>query len=65
MSTTMINLEGVVDLNALFSLNYNFDYLKLVIEALINANKSTNDKLKEFQYSLNQKDEKINEYLKF
>lgn len=61
MSTTTINLEGVIDLNALFTLNYNFDYLKLVIEALLNANKATNDKLKEFQYSLNEKDAKINE----
>jgi len=61
MSTTMINLEGVIDLNGLFTLNYNFDYLKLVMEALINANKATNDKLKEIQYSLNEKDAKINE----
>ncbi len=61
MSTSIINLEGVIDLNGLFSLNYNFDYLKLVIEALINSNKATNDKLKQFQYSLNEKDAKINE----
>jgi len=61
MATSTLSLEGTIDLNALFSLNYNFDYLKLVIEALIHANKATNDKLKEIQFSLNEKDSKINE----
>ena len=61
MSTSMINLEGIIDLNAMFTLNYNFDYLKTIIEALIHANKATNDKIKEFQFSLKEKDDKINE----
>lgn len=61
MSTTIVNLDGVIDLNAMFSLNYNFDYLKCIIDALINANKSTNQKLKELDEANKQKDNKINE----
>jgi hypothetical protein len=60
-STTLINLEGVIDLNAMFSLNYNFDYLKCIIDALINANKNTNLKLKELEQADKEKTEKINE----
>ncbi len=61
MSTTSINLEGILNLNELFTLNYNFDYLKLVIEALISANKITNEKLKEFDIKFKEKDDKIEE----
>ena len=60
MST--FNLDGVIDLNAMFSLNYNFDYLKMIVEALIIANKSNNQKMKDFENSLNEKNQKINEY---
>jgi len=62
MSSSIINFDGIIDFNAMFTLNYNFDHLKMIIEALIHANRATNDKLKEIQNSLKQKDQKINEY---
>lgn len=62
MSTALLNLDGIIDLNALFNFNYNFDYLKMIIEALIHANKATNDKIKEFQFTLTEKTNKIQEY---
>jgi hypothetical protein len=40
-----INLEKEIDLNSLFNLTYNFDLLKGVIEALVKAQKSTNQKI--------------------
>jgi hypothetical protein len=61
MTTTLVNLEGVIDLNAMFSLNYNFDYLKCIIDALINANKNTNLKLRELDDANKEKTDKINE----
>lgn len=65
MSTALLNLDGIIDLNSIFTLNYNFDYLKMILEALIHANKATNEKMKEFQVSLNEKDNKIQEYIYF
>jgi hypothetical protein len=53
-----INLDENIDLNELFSLNYNFEPLKAVIGALIQSHRSTNGKLKEFE-TINKENEEI------
>jgi len=52
-------IEQNIDLNSLFNLNYNFDILKSVIENIFIANKSTNQKIKDFADKLEKKDEII------
>ena len=60
IGTTIINLDGVIDLNAMFSLSYNFDYLKCIIEALVNSKKNNDQKLKELDMANTEKTDKIN-----
>ena len=55
--TSVLNLEGILDFNSLFT--FNFDYLKTIIEALIHSNKAINQKMLKFEESLKDKDEKI------
>ena len=49
-------LEKDLDLNQLFHLNYNFDLLKQVIEALVLSNKSLNKRLKDLENNDKTKD---------
>jgi hypothetical protein len=57
--TTRVNLDANVDLNSLFSLSYNFDTLKAVIDALIKAQRKTNNHLGELEDKIALKDKKI------
>jgi hypothetical protein len=56
-----VNLETEIDLNSLFTLSYNFDLLKGVLEALVKSQKATNQKLEDFEDNLRRKDLTINE----
>ena len=40
-----LNLETEINLNSLFTLNYNFDLLKSVIETLVKNQKASNQKI--------------------
>lgn len=59
--TTTFSLESNIDFNSLFHLNYNFDLLKGVIEALVKSQKSTTQKLIDMEDRITNKDKKINE----
>lgn len=56
-----VNLDANIDLNSLFSLNYNFDLLKGVIDALVKAQKATNQKILDLEDKVVAKDKKISE----
>jgi hypothetical protein len=56
-----VNLETEIDLNSLFTLSYNFDLLKGILEALVKSQKATNQKLEDFEDNLRRKDLTINE----
>ena len=58
---TNVNLNDNLDLNSLFHLDYNFDLLKGVIDALVKAQKSNNQKFMEIEDKMVLKDRKINE----
>jgi hypothetical protein len=62
MATYTINLDENIDLNELFSLNYNFEHLKAIIGALINSHRATNGKLKDFETLTKENEDKISEY---
>ena len=59
-TTTLITLDKSLDLNSLFSLSYNFDMLKQVIEALVLNKETTDNRLKTLEDKLEQKDHQIN-----
>jgi hypothetical protein len=56
-----VNLETEIDLNSLFTLSYNFDLLKGVIEALVKNQKANNQKLMDLEEHLRRRDETIDE----
>ena len=56
-----INLDDNIDLNELFHLNYNFDNLKAIVNALILAHRNTNSKIKDLEELNNTRDNRINE----
>jgi hypothetical protein len=56
-----VNLEENIDLNELFHLNYNFDFLKGVITALIEGHRTTNGRIKHLELDNIGKDSKIKE----
>jgi hypothetical protein len=62
---TNINLDENIDLNELFSMSYNFEPLKAVIGALILSHRTTNGKLKEFESSNKENEDRISEYILF
>jgi len=53
------NLDANVDLNSVFTLQYNFDMLKAILESLLKAQKQNNKKIKDFEEKLEEKDRKI------
>lgn len=59
MSTTKL-LENNIDLNSLFSLTYNFELLKQVIEALLLGNKDLNKKVKDLEDKSNNNNDFLN-----
>jgi hypothetical protein len=61
MSNTTVNLEENIDLNELFHLNYNFDFLKGVVRALIDGHRNTNNRIKHLELDNITKDSKIKE----
>jgi hypothetical protein len=56
-----VNLETEIDLNSLFTLSYNFELLKGVIEALVKNQKANNQKLMDLEEHLRRRDETIDE----
>ena len=56
-----VNIEGNLDLNSLFTMTYNFDLLKGVIDALVKGQKATNQKISDLEEKVTVKDNKINE----
>lgn len=58
---TTVSIESNIDLNNLFNLNYNFDLLKGVIDALLKGQKATNQKLAFLEDQNMIKDKKLNE----
>jgi hypothetical protein len=60
MTTSMnFNLDANIDLNSVFTLQYNFDMLKSILESLLKAQKQNNKKIKDFEEKLDEKDKKI------
>jgi hypothetical protein len=60
MTTSInFNLDGNIDLNSVFTLQYNFDMLKSILESLLKAQKQNNKKIKDFEDKLEDKDRKI------
>ena len=57
MST--IILDKTIDLNSLFSMTYNFDLLKQVLKALILNKDSNDERLKNLELNLQQKENQI------
>lgn len=54
-------LEGTIDLNNLFNLNYNFDLLKGVLETIMKNQKGLNGKISEMEERDTAKDARINQ----
>jgi hypothetical protein len=50
------NLETEIDLNSLFTLSYNFDLLKGVIETLVKNQKASNQKLLDLEENIKRRD---------
>ena len=61
MSTSMsITIDTTVDLDSLFTFNYNFDRLKAVMEILLKNQKASDQKFKDIHDLIATKDTKIN-----
>jgi hypothetical protein len=61
MTSPNVNLEDNIDLNELFHLNYNFDFLKGVVQALIDGHRKTNGRIKNLELENISKEGKIKE----
>jgi len=62
MTTSInMNLEANIDLNSVFSLQYNFDLLKTILESLLKSQKLNNQKISDFESKLEEKDKKISQ----
>jgi hypothetical protein len=61
MTTPLVNFgtEKDLDLNSVFTLNYNFDLLKTILENLLKAQKANAQKIEDFEDKLRDKDKKI------
>ena len=53
MSSSVLVLEEDMDLNGLFSLEYNFELLKKIILSLIKSNKDLNNRLRDIELNSN------------
>lgn len=54
-----LNLETEINLNSLFTLNYNFDLLKSVIETLVKNQKASNQKILDLEDHIKKRAENI------
>lgn len=60
MTTSVnINLDANFDLNSVFTLQYNFDMLKAILESLLKTQRDNNQKIKDFENRLDEKDRRI------
>lgn len=59
MTTTLL-FEKDIDLNALFTLNYNFDMLKTILQELLKNNKTLTEKLDSQDKKIKENEEKFN-----
>lgn len=61
MATSMnITFDTTFDLDSLFTLNYNFDRLKAVIDVLVKNQKVANQKFSDIEEIIETKNKKIN-----
>jgi len=56
-----LNLETEINLNSLFTLNYNFDLLKNVIETLVKNQKASNQKILDLEDHIKKRAENIDQ----
>lgn len=56
-----LNLETEINLNSLFTLNYNFDLLKSVIETLVINQKASNQKILDLEDHIKKRAENIDQ----
>lgn len=56
-----LNLETEINLNSLFTLNYNFDLLKSVIETLVKNQKANNQKILDLEDHIKKRAENIDQ----
>jgi hypothetical protein len=56
-----LNLETEINLNSLFTLNYNFDLLKSVIETLVKNQKASNQKILDLEDHIKKRAENIDQ----